>query len=249
MSFFKKMMAGMGVGNMKIDTQLDVNEIQAGESLTGVIHIVGGGADQELNGINMHLMTELHTEDGEHHVITLENYRIVDNAFVGAGEHLQVDFSIPIPTDTPVSFGLSNTWLRTEADVSFAIDPKDDDEIIIAPHPLQAIVMEGIESIGLSLSQVEFEEAPYRMGSRVPVIQELEYRPQRFSLLSKKLDELEVVFVPMEQAMRVFFQIDKRKGWFKEAFDQDESNIYIELPYDQQIAPAQVTQFLEQHIL
>ncbi|GAA4824575.1 sporulation protein [Algivirga pacifica] len=244
MSFLKKTLAGIGIGNMKIDTILDFQEVEAGEEITGRIEITGGNASQELRGINILLMSQFHTEDGEEHVITLENYRIVDGTIVEPKEELTVDFSIPIPNDTPVSFGNSTTWLRTEADVAQAVDPEDNDEIIIAPHALQATVMEGIESLGFSLRQAEFEYAPPSLGGRLDFAQELEFAPNSNSIFARKMDELEVVFIMDAHSIKVYFEIDKKGNWLEERMGLDETKMMLDLPYGQSFTAHDVSEFL-----
>ena len=58
MSFIKRMLASIGIGNATIETTLEKSAYYPGEIVNGTIYINGGKVEQEVEQIYMHLMTE-----------------------------------------------------------------------------------------------------------------------------------------------------------------------------------------------
>ncbi len=240
MSFFKKMLASVGVGNTKIDAILDNAEVCAGDILKGHISIKGGKVEQEIRSIDMIVRTEYYTiheneegeESEERHIVDLARQKVGDALTVQPGEQFDVDFEIEIPADTPVTFGKFNVWVTTEADVSMALDPSDKDELIVQPHYVQGVVMDAMETLGFQIAEIDLEEAPSALSSRMPFVQEIEYIASS-GPFAGKLDEVEVIFGMYGDHARIFFEVDKKGTWLSEALGiEDEVKRYIDVSYD-----------------
>ena len=59
MSFFKKMMASVGIGAVKVDTVLNGMVSSPGGILEGVVHVKGGNVDQDIEDITIALMVDV----------------------------------------------------------------------------------------------------------------------------------------------------------------------------------------------
>ena len=59
MSFFKKALASIGIGGAKVDTVLENPELQPGDTLKGVIKMMGGKVDQPVDRVYLELLTEV----------------------------------------------------------------------------------------------------------------------------------------------------------------------------------------------
>lgn len=53
MSFFKKALASIGVGNAKIDARLEKEDWKQGEEVRGEVVLVGGSVEQQIEEIYM----------------------------------------------------------------------------------------------------------------------------------------------------------------------------------------------------
>ncbi|BDD10240.1 sporulation-control protein [Fulvitalea axinellae] len=246
MSFFKKVMASVGVGATKIDAVLDTDRVCAGDSLSGVLHMYGGNIDQEVESVTLKFLTEMRVEndsdreDAPEKVtrrLELARYKISDKITVTSEEHIEIPFHLDVPVDMPVSLGEVRSWVRTEADVSFALDPKDDDAIEVMPHPVQGAFMNALDDLGFRIREIEFERKPRNWAGNIPFIQEFEFFPVSGQFRGK-IDELEVAFVPCHEHIRIYMELDRRTGWLGEMLGMDESNLYLDIPMDADMSDA-----------
>lgn len=212
MSMFKRMLSRVGVGNVTIDTQLEYDSYQAGSKVTGRILITGGSVPQTIQFIDIILMTKFRDSDGNHVTFELEKYPITGKIQVEANDSNSVDFYLQLPPDIPATLGHAKVWMHTIADVSNAVDPTDDDAVTILPHPVASGAIQALERLGFRLREAEIEEAHPEMDSHYPFIQELEFVPDR--AFKGKLKELEMVCIGYDDHADLFFEIDKRKGFF-----------------------------------
>lgn len=232
MSFFNKIFASIGIGSAKIDTKLEQLTYRQGDIVKGIVEIKGGNVEQKINGLYLNLYTSYIKEMDDKKVPAVANighFPIFQSLLIKANEVHEVPFSFQLPFDTPVTFGRSKVWVKTEADISNALDPTDKDYIRIAPSPIMNAVIDAINELGFTLREVENERAPRYIRSRLPLIQEFEFVPYQGPFRSR-LDELELVFFNQsEHRVELLMEIDHRVRGFKtllaEALDMDESKV------------------------
>ncbi|WP_134703418.1 sporulation protein [Ammoniphilus sp. YIM 78166] len=236
MSLFDKVKASIGIGSAKVDAKLDQSSFTAGENLTGTLLIQGGTIEQEINGIDLHLVTEVIREVDDKKVkqhTSFVTYRVASGFLIRKGEKKQLPFSFPIPTDTPITLGNSKIWLETALDISLALDPTDQDFITIKPHPAVHTLLEATRSLGFVLRKVE--NLPYRR-SPIGLIQEFEFVPTSGSFRGK-LDEMELVFFLEPRGIRIMMEIDRKArglvSLLAESLDLDESKVSLFLSFDE----------------
>lgn len=63
---FNKIMSGLGLQGVTVETRLQNPNLQAGETLHGEISFKGGSSDKEINGLYLQLMTMAEVESGDH---------------------------------------------------------------------------------------------------------------------------------------------------------------------------------------
>lgn len=220
----KKWLASAGIGNAKVDTQLDNDQLVPGEKLSGKIVVEGGNVEQQVDQINLFLMTEAAREIDDKKIyekLKLETFTVGDSFTIGEGEKKELDFQFHLPVHTPPTIGRTKVWIQTGMDVPNAIDPKDRDFIQVEPHRNMSIVLEALTNeLGFRLKKAEME-----YSRRYRYVQEFEFSPgQEFR---SDLDELEVMFFMWEGSIELVLQVDRRaKGLvslFAEALEMDES--------------------------
>ncbi|MED4604324.1 sporulation protein, partial [Paenibacillus validus] len=54
MSFFKKMLASVGIGSAKVDTELDSSQVSVGGAISGVVRVQGGSTEQQVDRIYLY---------------------------------------------------------------------------------------------------------------------------------------------------------------------------------------------------
>jgi sporulation-control protein len=247
MSFFKKILAGVGIGGVKVDTILAAEVVEAGADCSGVVHIKGGSAEQKIGSIWIDLLTEVRYEDGNYGKIVLEQYLIEENVHVQANENIEISFTIPMPPDLPVTVGGVSVWLKTRVDVSGGVDPSDNDHVQVAPFFLCQQLLDGLNLLGFQLVESECVWAHPQMRTRLPFVQEFEFKAS--GLFRGRLNELEVIFIPQNDFVDVFFEIDRKASWFEEHYDLDERMVYVQIGADQLDCPPDAVALDLEHLL
>lgn len=224
----KKWLASAGIGNAKVDTLLDNDRLVPGEEVSGKIIIEGGNAEQQVDQINLFLMTEAAREIDDKKVyekLKLETFTVGSSFTIGEGEKKELDFRFNLPVHTPPTVGRTNVWIQTGMDVPNAIDPKDRDFIQVEPHRNMGIILEALTNeLGFRLKNAEME-----YSRRYRYVQEFEFLPG--NEFRRDLDELEVMFFMKENLVELVIQVDRRAkglgGLFAEAMEMDERFVRV----------------------
>ncbi|QJC53955.1 sporulation protein [Paenibacillus albicereus] len=231
MSFFKNMMASMGVGGAKVETVLEVpyTGVRPGDEISGRIMVEGGAVPQQINGIELVLMTSYIKEVNDSKVrenVALARLPLRESFQIGAGSREEFDFRWVLPQHTPVTAGGTQVWIKTSLDIASALDAADNDYIKVLPHPLVAEVLDAVERLGFRTREVECKYVGHsRYGA--PVLQEFEFVPRTREF--GRLDELEMVFLPSPGYVDVLMEVDRRGGAFSEWLGTDETRASFRL--------------------
>ncbi|WP_186575852.1 sporulation protein [Aquibacillus kalidii] len=226
----KKWLASVGIGSAKVDTQLDSERLIPGESVKGKVLIEGGKAEQQIDRINLFIMTEALRERDDkkyYQKVELGRFSLSESFTILEGEKKELDFEFTLPIQTPPTLGRTKVWIQTGLDIPSALDPKDRDYIEVSPHAYVDTILGAITNIlGFQLRQVEME-----YSNRYGYLQEFEFTPSRE--FRSDLDELEVFFFVKEESVELLLQVDRRAkglgGLFAEALDMDER--YVRLSF------------------
>ncbi len=226
MSFIKRALASVGIGAAQVDTVLERDRVQPGETLGGTVYVRGGNQAQRIEHIYISLMTRYlkKSGDNEHHVdYVLSETRVQESFEMGAGQNRELPFSLPVPWETPLSVGRSSVWVKTGLSVSMALDPSDHDTLRVEPTAGMQAVLGAVERLGFYLYKAD-TEANKRMRRRAPFVQELEFRPN--GRYAKRLQELELILEPAPDGLLVLLEADLRArglmGMLMEEFDFNE---------------------------
>ncbi|MEH7108393.1 sporulation protein [Bacillus sp. JJ1764] len=246
MSFFNKVFASVGIGSATVDTKLEKETYMPGETINGVVEIKGGKIDQQVDDIYLSVNTTYlrESDDRKYSVTaTIDRFRVTAPFTIRVNERKEVPFSFQLPYDTPLSIGRSKIWVSTGLDIKGGVDPSDKDYLKVVPNPLMTAVFNAVDQLGFRIREADCEEAPRRLGGRLPFVQEFEFVPTSGPFRGK-LDELEVVFLPSGNGeLDIMFQVDRRArglaGLFSEAIGTDETNVRLsitnqDMPYLQQ---------------
>jgi sporulation-control protein len=235
MSFFKKMMAKVGIGNIDIDTQFHTDAFVPGELVEGVIIAKGGSVEQKVDKIYFQIMTEYRKPspiDNEPNRMVTETV-VIANILLGEsfvfepGESIEIPFQFVLPHETPISIGVSKIWIRTGMDIDNAVDPSDRDNIEVLAHPHTSAIFEALEELGFYLHKAENEYFPQH-NYHLPFIQNFEFVPYKNSEYSRSVEELELVFYPDNNGVKILMEFDRKargfSGLLAEMMDMDESH-------------------------
>jgi sporulation-control protein len=235
MSFFGRVLASIGIGSAKVDTLLEKSSYFPGEEIRGVVRIQGGSVGQQMDGIQLSVMTTYLREMNDSKIYqnaTIYNVRVAQPQEIAAQELKEIPFSFVIPLNTPLTLGRTSVWIKTEADIQSAVDPTDEDRIQISPSSHQQAVLQAIADLGFRLREAEALYAP-RMRQSLPFVQEFEWVPTG-GRYRGRLDELELIFLDVRaDGIDLLLQVDRKAsgmmGMFAEAMGADEKFVRISL--------------------
>ncbi|WP_027857631.1 sporulation protein [Marinobacterium jannaschii] len=215
---FKKILASVGIGAAKVDTQLESEQLMPGESFQAQILIQGGDVEQDISGMTLALMTqaEVETDDGEHHEnIVLQSWKISESFTLQPGEEKVIPFNGVIHPETPLTqlqcgYNKSRVWLKTGLEIDLALDAGDKDFIAVLPTPAMARFLQAMDQCGYSMASADVEKG-YLNGdgfrSTTGCYQELEFRPSGLARFAIK--EVEVSFVPGAGVTHALIEVDR----------------------------------------
>ena len=233
MSFFKKMLARVGVGAAKVNTELHTTEVMPGGILSGIVYIQGGDVIQQIDRIYLLIKTNYIRESNDRKVketAVVAKYLLTDGFTLQPGAKMEKNFQFDLPQNLPITLHRADVWVETGLDISSAVDPSDRDRIHVVPSREMNIVLEAIDILGFKLREVTNDYAP-RLGGNLPFVQEFEFVPT--SKFRGYLDELEVLFYPMGDSLELLLQIDRRarglRGMLSEAMGTDETYVRLQL--------------------
>ncbi|WP_405131747.1 sporulation protein [Paenibacillus sp. FSL H8-0317] len=239
MSFFKKMLASVGVGAAKVNTELHTPEVTPGGIISGVVYIEGGDVEQNVDRIYLSIKTHYIREHDDRKVketAVIAKYLLTEGFTLQPGAKLEKDFSFDLPENLPITLHRAEVWVETGLDISSAVDPSDRDRLHVVPSKDMNTVLDAIDILGFKLREVTNDYAP-KLGGNLPFVQEFEFVPT--NKFRGHLDELEVMFYPMGDSLELLLQIDRRarglSGMFSEAMGTDESFVRLHL-YERHLA-------------
>ena len=234
MSFFKKVLASVGVGSATVDTILDRAHYVAGETMSGRIEITGGSVEQKIDKLIVNVCATYirEADDNEYTDTAVVTQHIIPESFtIGEGEKKTLTFSFQLPEDTPVTFGKTRVWVQTDLDIKNAIDPNDKDYIEISPDSILSAVLDGMNQLGFNSRKEECKKASYHLRGKYPFIQEFECIPVSGSYRGR-LDEVEIMVLDINnERAELLLQVDRRArglaSFLSEALDMDESFVRL----------------------
>ncbi len=230
MSFMKRMFSSVGIGSAKVDTILAENRFAPGDIIDAEVKITGGKVEQEIDDIYFSICATYEAEvddDKVTRVVVLDKFKASDSFVIGPGDVVELDVSLQLPFETPLSLGKTKVWVETGLDIDNAVDPGDKDHIEVIPGQLVGALFDSLQDLGFKLVEAECEAVSAFRGEQ-PFVQEFEFKPHGGPFRGK-LDELEVVCFPAEDDVEVFMEIDRKArglgSFFSEMLDADESHV------------------------
>ena len=232
MSFFGKALASIGIGAAEVDAVLDSEKLRAGEKISGKVYVAGGKQSQRIDRIYLGVLVEFEEKVDDKKVtrrMEIDRFAVSEPFTIEEGEKKEIPFSFELPVDTPLTRGKTKAWVRTGLDIKSALDPTDKDEIKVEPPKLVYRTMKALNGLGFHIKKAQCEKAPRGLGTRLPIVQEFEYKPQSGEF-KRKLDELEVVFLPKShREVDVIMEVDSKAhdlgSFLAEITDTDEKKV------------------------
>ncbi|MFJ7985927.1 sporulation protein [Streptomyces sp. NPDC096351] len=223
---FKRLLGSLGVGGPAVDTVLEPGAAVPGGTLSGQVHLTGGGADFTIEHIALELVARVEAEhDGgeSEGTVAFERFIVGGNFRLAEGERRSIPFSVTLPWETPITelygqgLGIA-LGVRTELGVAGAKDKGDLDPVAVRPLPAQEAVLEALGQLGFGFRSADLELGHIRgTGQQLPFYQEIELTPA--PRYAHQVTEIEVTFLAGPAGLDVVLEADKRGGMSSEGHD------------------------------
>ncbi|WP_151831094.1 sporulation protein [Acinetobacter junii] len=214
---FNKIMSGLGLQGVTVETRLRNPNLQAGETLHGEISFKGGSSDKEINGLYLQLMTMAEVESGDHEFnqpLVLQEWLVNSRFLLPAHQAHSFPFSIQLPFETPITEVAcrrngARVWIQTHMDVDWGLDATDRDYLKVVPTAAMQSFLQAMQQCGFVLSTVDVEKGQLtarNFRSTIGCYQELEFVS---SHMFSGFNEVEVSFVAEAQQTHIMLEIDR----------------------------------------
>lgn len=215
---FKKILSGLGMQGVSVETRLHNPKLYAGETLHGEIRFQGGSSDKEINRLNLQLMTLAEVESGDHEsnqALILQDWLVNSRFILPANQSHCIPFSLALPLETPITEvacrqNATRVWIQTYMDVDWGLDATDRDYLNILPTPTMQVFLQAMQYCGLVLATVDVEKGQITapaFRSTLGCYQELEFvSVHHFS----GFNEVEVSFVTQATCTHIMLEIDRK---------------------------------------
>ncbi|MFC9806878.1 sporulation protein [Streptomyces griseoaurantiacus] len=226
---FKRLLGAMGVGGPSVDTVLDGGDggvVLPGGTLSGQVHLEGGGSSVEIEHIALELIARVeaeHAEGESEGTVVFERFVVGGGFRLGEGERRSVPFRVTLPWETPVTelygqpLGIV-LGVRTELAVASARDKGDLDPLVVAPLPVQEAILEAFGQLGFGFRSADLEYGHIGgTGQRLPFYQEIELTPP--PAYAHAVNEIELTFLASPAGVEVVLEADKRGGFLSPGHD------------------------------
>lgn len=219
----KRVLSSIGIGGATVDTVLPDVEFSPGDSVNGTVELTGGDSTQEISGIYFALKAH-DDESGSGSERILAEFSIDESVTLEPDAERTLPVEFDIPYEAPLTQGTVSVWLETGVDISWAVDPTDEDQIEVVPDDATAALFEAMDDLGFDLEDSKLVDITY-IDDRT-FAQKFDFRPTGDFV--DDLDDLEITVLPRERGLRVLLEFDLVDEVADlHEFDADEQEISI----------------------
>ncbi|HNX71201.1 sporulation protein [Rivihabitans pingtungensis] len=217
----KKLLASIGVGSAQVDTQIDNPELAPGQLLQGQVLVQGGQSAQDIEKIELVLMTQAEDEsqDSERTVAwPLCRLPVCGPFTIGAGETRYFPFQMTLPLETPVNALRTRdrrvplVWIHTDLAIAAGVDSDDRDQLLVRPGMALQTLLDAFARLDWYVHSSDVELGSARVGpisSTLGCYQEIELRPHGGSW---RIEEIELTCLCDGHHTHVLIEVDHRLG-------------------------------------
>lgn len=191
-------------GAPTVQTELTVAQVLPGSTLDGMVLVTGGTHRAKVGYIALVLCAKVHGSYVDFHRV-----EAVPGFTLNPGASHTFAVTCPIPAETPITFEGTETALRTELEIAFAVDRSDLDPVQITANPAQRHILDCMASMGFRMVSSRLEKGILQgVPQSLPFYQEIEYLPG--PSYERQLHKLAVTFVNTDDRLHVVVELDRR---------------------------------------
>ncbi len=204
----KKMLSRIGIGAAVVDAVLPKASFELGETFEVEVTVHGGAVDQEIQGIDLALLT-IYKSNDTYSTGIIEKVQSRQAFTIAPGEKKSFVVPLTIPYHSPLSLGSTKVWLKTGLDIEWSLDPKDKDDLEVLPDDRMRALFDAVQSLGFTLRYAHCESGGLKFTR--PFVQELAFLPSA-SELRGRVNEMELICDCSKRQVNVLVEVDRRIG-------------------------------------
>ncbi|HEX6684753.1 MAG TPA: sporulation protein [Candidatus Limnocylindrales bacterium] len=193
-----------GAGGPVVQTELTVAQAQPGGVFEGIVEVTGGPHRVQVGYIALVLCAKVHGSYVDFHRVDA-----VPTFTLNPSVRHTFGVTCEIPWEAPLSLDGTEIGLRTELEISFAVDRSDLDPVHVSPLPAQQHILDCMEAMGFTKVSSNLEKGVLQgVPQSMPFYQEIKYLPGPAH--ERQLHNLQVTFVNSQDRLHVVVELDRR---------------------------------------
>jgi len=146
----------VGIGSATVDTILESDTVQPGDSIDAHVEIEGGSDTQEVDELELAVATAYQVPSGDDDVdystAEINEIELTDGFTIEPEVERTIEVPpIEIPVTTPATISQTSVWIQTGLEIDWSVDPTDEDKLTVEPGPYLETLLAAIENLGLQL--------------------------------------------------------------------------------------------------
>lgn len=203
------LLSRVGIGSATVDTILETDTVRPGDTIDAHIEIEGGSEDQEVDELELAVVTSYQVPSGEDDVTystaEISEMELTEGFTVHEGEERTMEVPpIEIPVTTPATIDRTRVWVETGLEIDWSVDPTDEDELHVEPGPSLAALLEAIENLGFTLEVADNVQSSFGPHEFAQFFEYEDYGGTPWS----GLDDLEFQVVPAADHLSVRMTVE-----------------------------------------
>ncbi|WKA52733.1 sporulation protein [Planococcus liqunii] len=177
MSLLETLRTNAGTGNAKIGLHILKAKVRQGDMVSGQVYVIGGEAEQKIDGVTISVMTTILVNEGERKVMQdaeIQHFSLTDSFRILPKEEKTVPFSLKLSPETPQTIHKVDVWLKTVLKTEKGKEASDE-------HDIHVMGTEAAEKILAAMHELDFSlKKALNIKSDLThsgVVQELEFYP------------------------------------------------------------------------
>jgi len=194
----------VGIGSATVDTILETDTVQPGDSIEAHVEIEGGSDEQEVDELELAVATAYQVptdgDDTTYRTAEISEMELTSGFTIEPEVERTMDIPpIEIPFTTPATISQTDVWIQTGLEIDWSVDPTDEDQLTVEPGPYLQTLLDAIEAIGLQLDSADNVQSSFGPHEFAQFFEYEDYGGTEWG----NLDDIEFYVAPAGDHLRV----------------------------------------------
>jgi sporulation-control protein len=194
----------VGIGSATVDTILETDTVQPGDTIDAHVEIEGGSDEQEVDELELAVATAYQvpsdSDEPTYDTAEISEMELTSGFTIEPGVDRTLDVPpIEVPHTTPATISQTEVWVQTGLEIDWSVDPTDEDQLTVEPGPYLATLLEAIENLGLQLEFADTSQSAFGPHEFAQFFEYEDYGGTEWG----NLDDIEFYVAPAEDHLTV----------------------------------------------